>query len=268
MSEEKQFYTYLYLREDGTPFYVGKGHGKRAYVKHRNGPPVDHARILIQDHPSEQDALAAEIFLIAYYGRKDIGTGILRNLTDGGENPPSSKGKHASAATRAKMRKPKPLGHGQAVSRGRMGMVFTEEHCQHMRESRLGVPSQKVINLIGQQFGRLYVLARSHNVGVEAAWLCRCNCGTEKVIRGSALRERMTRSCGCLHRELTSLAHRKDLTGQVFGRLTAIKRDGHINNEIAWLCRCDCGKTRRVAYPPKFASTKKCGCNRPGVVCQ
>ena len=84
---EGRFYTYLYLREDGTPYYVGKGKGKRAFygLTHRVKPPKSRERILLQEFPSEDDAFAAEMFLIAYYGRKDLGTGCLHNLTDGGE---------------------------------------------------------------------------------------------------------------------------------------------------------------------------------------
>jgi hypothetical protein len=87
------FYTYLWLREDGTPYYVGKGKGNRAFIGNRHKVPVppDRSRILIQEFPSEKDALSAEMFLIAYYGRKDVGTGCLRNLTPGGENPPIAK---------------------------------------------------------------------------------------------------------------------------------------------------------------------------------
>jgi hypothetical protein len=85
------FYTYMYLREDGTPYYVGKGTRHRAfYQKHRGGviaiPPKE--RVLLEPHASEEDALEAEKFLIAYYGRKDLRTGRLLNMTDGGENPP------------------------------------------------------------------------------------------------------------------------------------------------------------------------------------
>ena len=92
MLSSKTFYTYLWLREDGTPYYVGKGSGKRAI---RKGSPKDLNCILIQEFPSEADAFAAERFLIAYYGRKDLGTGILRNLSDGGDG--NSGHKHSEA---------------------------------------------------------------------------------------------------------------------------------------------------------------------------
>ena len=80
------FYTYLWLRNDGTPYYVGKGKEDRAYTSagHRVRCP-EYDRILVQDFLCEQDALVAEVFLISYYGRQDLGTGCLRNLTDGGD---------------------------------------------------------------------------------------------------------------------------------------------------------------------------------------
>ena len=81
------FYTYLWLRVDGTPYYVGKGckrRGLRSYA-HNVNCPKDKERILIQEWPSEQDAFAAEIFLISFYGRKDLKTGVLLNRTDGGQ---------------------------------------------------------------------------------------------------------------------------------------------------------------------------------------
>jgi len=81
----KIFYTYMWLREDGTPYYVGKGYGTRAW--RRGCPP--HDRIIVQE--SEDEAVQAEIFLIAFYGRKDKGTGILHNFTDGGEGTSGRK---------------------------------------------------------------------------------------------------------------------------------------------------------------------------------
>jgi hypothetical protein len=77
-------YTYLYLRENGLPYYVGKGTKRRAFAKHHGRIFVpDKNRIIIQEFDSEEDALFAEKFLINFYGRKDIG-GILLNLVDGG----------------------------------------------------------------------------------------------------------------------------------------------------------------------------------------
>jgi hypothetical protein len=82
-----RFYVYLFLREDGTPYYVGKGCGGRQFDKRRTVKlPSDRSRnIRVLDGMTEEDALAWEMLLIARYGRKNIGTGILRNGTDGGE---------------------------------------------------------------------------------------------------------------------------------------------------------------------------------------
>jgi hypothetical protein len=81
-----KFYVYMYLREDGTPYYVGKGKGKRAYaIERRLKVPSEDRIVFPYTNLTEEDAFQKEIELISKYGRKDIGTGILRNLTDGGE---------------------------------------------------------------------------------------------------------------------------------------------------------------------------------------
>lgn len=63
----------------------------------------------------------------------------------------------------------------------------------------------RFIDLTGQRFGRLtVVLFVGVNKNREAKWLCRCNCGKEKIICGRYLRKGNTKSCGCLQKEIAA----------------------------------------------------------------
>ena len=144
------FYTYMWLREDGTPYYIGKGFGRRAYDKWshiQNPPPVD--RMVFYIAKDEADAFETEIALIWYYGRKDLGTGILRNLTEGGEG---AVGVTQSAATRDKIslaltgkRCPsrgrtgkRPPEVGLKISASKMGHTVSKETRKKMADAKVG----------------------------------------------------------------------------------------------------------------------------------
>lgn len=85
----KEYYTYAYLREDGTPYYIGKGTKYRLTNNcSRKGLkcPKDKSRVIkLKTNLTEEEAFKHEIYMISVYGRKDIGTGILHNRTKGGD---------------------------------------------------------------------------------------------------------------------------------------------------------------------------------------
>ena len=88
MKNLNRFYTYAYLREDRTPYYVGKGKGNRLHQRHQKGisVPKDKTKIIfLKQNLTEEEAFRHEIYMIGVFGRKDLGTGILRNKTNGGE---------------------------------------------------------------------------------------------------------------------------------------------------------------------------------------
>lgn len=119
-----QFYVYFWLREDGTPYYVGKGKWKKRQQRAlRKGSPSKD-KIIVQNYESEAEAFAAEKFFISYFGRKDLDTGCLINLTDGGEG----------ASGHIKLESVR-----KAISISKLGKPRSEETRRKISDSRIGL---------------------------------------------------------------------------------------------------------------------------------
>lgn len=116
--------------------------------------------------------------------------------------------------------------------------------------------------LTGRQFGELTVIRRAENdKNNRARWLCRCSCGREREVYAFHLINGHTRSCGC--KKYSISYNKRDLTGQRFGRLTALY-PGDSQNRFqkgVWHCRCDCGEEIDVfAGSLLTGATRSCGC--------
>ena len=116
------------------------------------------------------------------------------------------------------------------------------------------------LDIKGQKFGNLTAIKPTRKTKTQRYWLFKCDCGDEKEIPLGSIESKKhpTTSCGCKTKK-----HYKDVAGQKFGRLTAIKRTARKNNQTFWLFKCDCGNEKEIALHSvncKKGKTKSCGC--------
>ena len=76
--------------------------------------------------------------------------------------------------------------------------------------------------MTGQRYGRLLVLSQAGRQGSFVCWLCRCDCGVERVFCGNNLRRGLSTSCGCRKKEVSgarfskmNLSHGQSFVGRV-----------------------------------------------------
>tara|TARA_R110000868_G_scaffold377804_2_gene643175 strand:+ start:1164 stop:1760 length:597 start_codon:yes stop_codon:yes gene_type:complete len=133
MVNPNRFYTYAYLRKDKTPYYIGKGSGMRIYDKKGRHcvKPKDKSRIIfLKQNLTEEESFKHEKYMIAVFGRIDLGTGILHNKTDGGDG---SSGAVRSEETRRKLSETKT-----GKNNPNYGKIRSEEHKRKLSESNKG----------------------------------------------------------------------------------------------------------------------------------
>jgi len=125
------------------------------------------------------------------------------------------------------------------------------------------------LDITGQRWGRLTAVRLVRYEDIEgtgkrrAIWLFRCDCGTEKEIPATQVKHSRTRSCGCLANEHITNLRKGDITGQVFGRLTAIRptEERDSNGSVVWELSCECGNTTyKTINTLKSGKVLSCGC--------
>ena len=151
---------YRHIDNFGKTFYIGIGKGEdRAFdYSHRSDFWKRYANKygvsteILTKGISFDKAKELEVLLISEYGRRDLGTGVLVNMTDGGEGSLGRKQSKEEKQKRANSNRGKKRSYitKKRMSESRKGMVFSDKHIENLKKSHLGLPSgnsKKVIDL-------------------------------------------------------------------------------------------------------------------------
>lgn len=121
--------------------------------------------------------------------------------------------------------------------------------------------TSRIIDKTGKKFSKLLVLETLKLEGKPDVYCrCRCDCGSEIVVKSSNLTSGNTKSCGCTR----GLALRDDLSGNIYGSWTVLYRiNDSSDRHTKWMARCSCG-TEKEVYQDNLVGGKtfSCGCNK------
>ena len=111
------------------------------------------------------------------------------------------------------------------------------------------VSQMKTKDLTGQKFGKLTVLERVSPIGENhMKWKCQCDCGNVVTVAGTALKQGITKSCGCTRsigeqkiREILDNSSISYATEYTFSDLPKLRFDFAIfqNNKLCYLIEFD-----------------------------
>lgn len=122
--------------------------------------------------------------------------------------------------------------------------------------------TSRMKNLTNKRQGKITFLKPAEKINNRMYWWVLCDCGTIFKLRSDS----NTKSCKkCQYEEQSQKTKgiiKKDLTGQKFGKLTALYPiEERSNNHIMWHCKCDCGNEIDVVNASlSSGNTKSCGC--------
>jgi hypothetical protein len=229
-------YVYRHIRLDkNEPFYIGIGFDseyKRAYETHKGrrskfwlkiASKTKHIVEILIDDIDEETAKLKEIEFINLYGRKNLGTGPLCNLTDGGDGCANRifTAEHRGRISAANKGRVLSLERRQRMSEQRKNnpIVFTEEIRRKLSESHKGIkPAPHLIKLLKERTGEknpMYGKRNYNYMGDVAAYKDGVQVGVYEGIHkaAAALNVTATKISACLNNR------RKTTGGYTFNRL-------------------------------------------------
>lgn len=130
---------------------------------------------------------------------------------------------------------------------------------------------RKVIDLIGQKFGKLTVISQQgRRKTQQIVWDCICDCGNSTRVSTTNLKNGHTRSCGCYQKERASQSNLKNIIGKRFGRLIVNYQAGRTKHgQVIWHCTCDCGNEKDITSSCLLkGETRSCGCYKKEIISQ